>query len=247
MSDGRATGGQHALTSSSADPAGTPEGRTVRVLLVDDDHMVLQGLELMLGAHPRIRVVSAVGSGEEAPAATLAHRPDVVLMDVRMHARDGIETTAVVKALPNPPKVLILTTFDFQDITVGAVRSGADGVLLKTTSPTDLTTAILEVAAGRSYYSPAPASHLTDVVRDDSRSARADGAARALQLLSPRERDTLVLLALGGTNDGIARRLHVSVGTVKSHISAAQAKLGVSSRTELAVLAERGGLLDQET
>ncbi len=215
----------------------------IRILLVDDDPLVRSGLRLMLEASPDLLVVADVGSGEEAVPAIQAHRPDVVLLDYRMGELDGISTTQEVRRLDRPPKVVLLTTFDMDDLPVRAVRAGADGFLLKTAGPDEITRAVRDAAAGHAPFSPESAGHVMAHVRDDAAGGRRQDAARRVSVLSEREREICVLLAHGYTTAGAATRMHLAESTVKTHLRAAEAKLGVGSRAELAVLVDRAGLL----
>lgn len=214
-----------------------------RVLLVDDDPLVRSGLRLMLEASDDVLVVADVGSGEEAVPAIQAHGPDVVLLDYRMGELDGISTTREIRRLERSPRVVLLTTFDLDDLPVRAVRAGADGFLLKTAGPDEITRAVREAAAGHAPMSPESAGHVIAHLRDDLVGRRRAEAARAVAALSDRERDVCILLAGGATTAGAAARLHLSESTVKSHLRGAEAKLGVGSRAELAVLIDRAGLL----
>lgn len=215
----------------------------IRILLVDDDPLVRSGLRLMLEASSDLLVVADVGSGEEAVPAIHAHRPDVVLLDYRMGELDGISTTQEVLRLDRPPKVVLLTTFDMDDLPVRAVRAGADGFLLKTAAPDEITRAVRDAAAGHTPFSSESAGHVVAHVRDDAAGSRREDAARRMATLSDREREICVLLAGGGTTASAAARMHLAESTVKTHLRAAEAKLGVGSRAELAVLVDRAGLL----
>lgn len=214
-----------------------------RILLVDDDPLVRSGLRLMLEASPDLLVVADVGSGEEAVPAIHAHRPDVVLLDYRMGELDGISTTHEIRRLDDPPRVVLLTTFDMDDLPVRAVRAGADGFLLKTTGPDEITRAVRAAAAGHAPFSAESAGHVMAHVRDDAAGGRRQDAAARVSVLSEREREICVLLAQGQTTAGVATRMHLAESTVKTHLRAAEAKLGVGSRAELAVLVDRAGLL----
>lgn len=214
-----------------------------RVLLVDDDPLVRSGLRLMLEASPDLLVVADVGSGEEAVPAIHAHRPDVVLLDYRMGELNGIATTREIRRLDQPPKVVLLTTFDMDELPVRAVRAGADGFLLKTAGPDEITRAVRQVVAGHAPFSPESAGHVVAHVRDDAVGSRRQEAAQRVTALSDREREICVLLAGGGTTASAAARMHLAESTVKTHLRAAEAKLGVGSRAELAVLVDRAGLL----
>lgn len=215
----------------------------VRVLLVDDDPLVRSGLRLMLEASADLLVVGDVGSGEEAVPAIHAHRPDVVLLDYRMGELDGISTTQEIRRLEHPPTVVLLTTFDLDDLPVRAVRAGADGFLLKTAAPDEITRAVRMAAAGHAPISPESAGHVLAHVRDDGPARRGEEAAQRVADLSEREREICILLAAGATTASVAARIHLAESTVKTHLRAAEGKLGVGSRAQLAVLIDRAGLL----
>ena len=215
----------------------------IRVLLVDDDPLVRSGLRLMLEASTDLVVVADVGSGEEAVPAIHAHRPDVVLLDYRMGELDGISATREIRRLDPSPRVVLLTTFDMDDLPVRAVRAGADGFLLKTAAPDEITRAVRQAAAGHTPMSPESAGHVVAHVRDDDTGRRRAEAAQRVAALSDRERDVCVHLAGGATTGEVAARLHLSESTVKTHLRAAEAKLDVGSRAELAILVDRAGLL----
>lgn len=217
--------------------------RPSRVLLVDDDPLVRSGLELMLSSADDVEVVAAVGDGDQVVHAAQAHRPDVVLMDVRMPRVDGITATRTLTALPSPPRVLVLTTFDEDRAVLRAVEAGASGFLLKTASPGEILAAVRDVAAGEGVVSPSSVKDLLTHVAADPVVTRRRETAGRLAGLTERERAVAVLVAKGCSNGQIARQLFVSEATVKSHLAAAQARLDCSNRVEIAVLVERAGLL----
>jgi DNA-binding NarL/FixJ family response regulator len=221
----------------------THDDPAVRVLLVDDDPMVCQGLELMLSSAPDVEVVGRAADGDEAVAAVQAHRPDVVLMDVRMQRVDGLAATRAVLAEPRPPRVLVLTTFGEDDEAVRAVQSGAAGFLLKTESPQAIIAAVRGVAAGDGVLSGGPAARVLAHLQGDPRRVVRDRAALQFAGLTDREREVAALVAAELTNEQIARRLHLGLGTVKSHLATIQAKLACSGRVGIAVLADRAGLM----
>jgi DNA-binding NarL/FixJ family response regulator len=206
---------------------GTVPTRRIRVLLVDDDPWVCAGLQLVLSSAEDVEVVSAVHDGDEVPAAVRAHRPDVVLMDVRMRRVDGITATRELRRLPNPPRVVVR----------------AAGFLLKTAGPAEILAAVRDAAAGAAPISARSARALFDHVAADPAASARRAAADALSRLSDREREVVVAVARGWSNADIARELFLSEATVKTHLSSAQAKLGCRNRVEVAVLVERAGLL----
>jgi DNA-binding NarL/FixJ family response regulator len=213
----------------------------VRVLIVDDDALVRSALAMMLDGTHGIRVVGEAGDGAEVPAALDAHPVDVVLMDLRMPRVDGITATARVRARPDPPEVVVLTTFDADEGVLRALRAGASGFLLKDTPPTDLVAAVLKVAAGDPILSPRITRRLMARAAEDS-SAR-DRARRALAELSDREREVAAAVGRGRSNGEIAAELHMGVATVKAHVSHVLLKLGLDNRTQIALLAHDAELV----
>ncbi len=210
----------------------------IRVLLVDDDPMVCQGLSLMLEQVDDLAVVGSVHDGDEVIAAIDRHHPDVLLMDVRMQRMGGIEALGAVRRLTRPPKVLMLTTFDHDDIMMRAVGAGVDGFLLKTASPTEIVAAIRCVAAGESALSPRSARQLIDHLQQHAMPSRV-AAQKRLAELTERELDVAQHVAAGATNAQISARLYTSEATVKTHLRNIQDKLGLTGRVELAVLVTR--------
>lgn len=216
--------------------------RPVRVLLVDDDPMVCSGLRMILGrgSGGRIEVVAAVHDGDEAVGAVQRHHPDVVLMDVRMPRMDGITATARVRALPSPPEVIVLTTFDSDDEPFRAAEAGANGFLLKTESPEDLVGHVRAVAAGEGAVSKRTARQFMAQWRQEGTGPARD-ARRVLARLTPREREVADRVAQGLSNSEIADQLYVSASTVKAQLAMIQDKLGVTNRVMIAVLVTQGG------
>ncbi|GAA2158595.1 LuxR family two component transcriptional regulator [Humibacillus xanthopallidus] len=211
----------------------------VRVMLVDDDPMVRMGLRHMLGAASDLEVVAEVSDGDKVVAAVQAHRPDVIVLDVRMARMGGIETIAAVKARPEAPKVLMFTVFDHDDVAQRAIRAGADGFLLKTASPEEICGGIRNVAEGLGAVSPKTAAQLFTQVRDDPAATRRDAARRLMATLTTRERNVVSGLTRGLTNADLARELYVSETTVKTHLQSAFTKLGVDNRVQAGVIADR--------
>ena len=217
--------------------------RPHRVLLVDDDAMVRTGLRLILQSADDIEVVAEAGDGDEVVPAVHAHHPDVVLMDLRMARMDGVAATQEVRALPEPPQVVVLTSWDVDDAVLRSLVAGAAGFLLKSAGPTDIVGAVRAVAAGDAVLSPQSTRRVLDHIAQDSCDAERRRAEELTVLLSDRERDVTVAVGNGLGNAEIARQLYVSEATVKTHLAAAQHKLGARNRVEVAVLAERAGLL----
>jgi DNA-binding NarL/FixJ family response regulator len=214
----------------------------VRVLLVDDDPMLRSGLRLMLAPDPSVEIVGQAADGDELLAAVDRHRPDVVLMDVRMERVDGVTATRLLQSQPDPPAVIVLTTFDTGDLVIRALEAGALGFLLKDTSPDDLVRAIHVVAAGESMLSPSVARQLVGLVAGDGRAGeRRERARSLLERLTPRERDVAYAVARGDTNADIAQALHLSVGTVKGHVTQLLEKLEATNRVQIAVVVHDAG------
>jgi len=212
----------------------------LRVVLVDDQPLVRAGIAFILSTEPGITVASEAGNGELGVAAVAAHRPDVVLMDVRMPVMDGLAATRAVRAADGPP-VLILTTFDDDDVLWGAVEAGAAGFLLKDTPGDDLVRAIRSVAAGGSWLDP----RVTPRLLAGLRAARPAGAPAPdrLERLSERELEVLALIAKGASNVEIATDLYVSERTVKGHVGSIFAKLGARDRAAAIISAYDAGLV----
>ncbi|MEU5957822.1 response regulator transcription factor [Streptomyces sp. NPDC047525] len=210
--------------------------RVIRVVVVDDEALVRSGFELILNASQDVRVVAtAVGAG--ALDAVRRERPDVLLLDIRMPDVDGLSVLSAVRALPKPPVVAMLTTFDTDEYVLSALRTGAAGFLLKDTEPEHLAQLVRTLAAGGVVLSPR-ASHA--VLRGHP---EADEGVARVGRLTEREREVLVLVAGGLSNGEIGARMHLSAATVKDHVSAILGKLRVSSRVQAALLAQRAGLL----
>ena len=211
----------------------------IRVLIVDDQVLVRTGFRLILSAEPDIEVVGEAGDGREAIALARATAPDVVLMDVRMPDVDGIEATAAIVQEPTSPRVLVLTTFDLDDVVYDALRAGASGFLLKDAPEERLLTAIRVVADGGSLFAPSVTRRL---IEEFSRRA-APAAPPTLEELTPRELEVLRLVAGGLSNGEIAARLVVSEHTVKTHVAHILQKLDLRDRTQAVVLAYESGLV----
>ncbi|MFE3652521.1 response regulator [Streptomyces sp. NPDC059152] len=213
----------------------------IRVLIVDDDALVRLGLTDLLDGDPGIEVAAQASDGLHAIEQTTAHRIDVALVDVRMPRMDGITATARLRALPHPPKVITLTTFDLDDYVYSALAAGADGFLLKDTEPAEILRAVHLVAAGSAMLHPAAARRVIDRYHATSRPQAAAARARVGRL-TPREDDVLALLAQGDTNADIAARLGMRESTVKAHVSRILAALDVSNRVQAALLARDAGI-----
>ena len=215
----------------------------IRVLLVDDDPLVRSGQRMMLSGDGDIAVVGEAADGAEVHGAVAEHRPDVVLMDVRMPGVDGIAATEELRSGDGTgPQVLVLTTFDADATVVRVLRAGAAGYLLKHTEPERIVEAVRRAAAGEPVLSPSVARALMDRVagQDPAEGARAprrrERARTRLELLSTREREVAEAVTAGLSNAEIADRLYMSMGTVKAHVSSALTKLDLSGRIQPALL-----------
>ncbi|GAB2684253.1 response regulator transcription factor [Thalassiella azotivora] len=215
-----------------------------RVLLVDDDPLVRAGLAMILSSAADLEVVGEAGDGADAVDAVRAHRPDVVLMDIRMPRLDGLAATEAVTALNPAPKVVVLTTFDLDDYVFRALRCGASGFLLKDTPPRELVHAVQVVAAGDAMLSPAVTRRLIGHFAAGGAHSQKEQARARLDVLTDREREVLVSVGEGRSNAEIGRTLFMSEATVKAHVSKLLTKLGLSNRVQVAILAHDAGLLD---
>src|SRR4051794_3784148 len=192
---------------------------------------------MMLAGAAGIEVVGEAGDGREVLAAIDVHRPDVVLMDIRMPQLDGIDATRLVRSQPSPPAVIVLTTFDADELVLRALRAGAAGFLLKDTPPAEIVRAIEHVDAGDSMLSPAVTRRLIALVAADD-GGRRDQARARLEALSAREREVACAVGRGAANAEIAAELHMSVATVKAHVSRLLVKLEVENRVQVALLVQ---------
>jgi DNA-binding NarL/FixJ family response regulator len=214
-----------------------------RVALVDDDPLVRSALTLMLGGQPDLEVIGEAGDGRAGLALVERLRPDVVLMDIRMPRVDGLAATRALHARSEPPRVIVLTTFDADDHVVEALAAGADGFLLKDTPPPQIIAAIRAVAAGDPMLSPSVTRTLIQRLRDDADDDRSETAARRLELLTGREHDVALAVGRGLSNAEIAGELHLSVPTVKAHVSRLFDKLGATNRVQIAICVHDAGLV----
>ena len=207
---------------------------TIRILLVEDQTLMRQGLKTILDLEPGFKVVGEAGDGEMGARLALELRPDIILMDVQLPGQSGVETTAAICAAWPQAKVIILTTFDRDDYVFHGIRAGALGYLLKDTPADNLIETIRRVHAGEVFIQPTIASRaLRELVRPQT---------DPLTPLSEREREVLVLLAQGSSNREIAQKLVIAEGTVKTHVSNIMAKLQAENRTQAANIARRYGL-----
>ncbi|NUR91479.1 MAG: response regulator transcription factor [Nonomuraea sp.] len=208
----------------------------IRVLIVDDDALVRAGLSMILGGADDIEIVAEGGDGAEVPPLVAEHRPDVVLMDIRMPGVDGLTATERLRGTRQPPEVVVLTTFHADAQVLRALRAGAAGFLLKDIPPGELVGAIRKVAAGEPILSPAVTRQLITHVSDGGAGDRRDLARDRLDRLSEREREVAVAVGQGRSNAEIAAELFMSVATVKAHVSRVLTKLGLNNRVQIALL-----------
>lgn len=216
------------------------EREPVRVVIVDDDQLVRVVLRLVIDGEPDLTVVAEAADGDAAIAVVDEQRPDVVLMDVRMPGRDGLSATREILTRRVPPRVLMLTTFDSDALVLGALEAGALGFVLKDTPPPRILDAVRTVAEGNPVLSPTATARViaaatgprSSYARDSTREA----ARRQLAALTERELETARAIADGLGNPEIARRLHISIATVKAHTSNLFAKLAVENRVQIALL-----------
>jgi len=214
---------------------------TINVVIADDQGMVRSGFSVLLNAQHDIEVIGEAVNGQEAVTQAASLHPDVILMDVRMPVLDGLQATRQITAMDDPPKILVLTTFDLDDYVYEALRSGASGFLLKDASARELAEAVRLVAAGDALLAPG-------VTRRRIAEFARMGAPRAprrkqLEGLTERESEVLALVARGMSNGEIADHLVVAEQTVKTHVSRILMKLGLRDRTQAVVLAYESGLV----
>jgi DNA-binding NarL/FixJ family response regulator len=223
--------------------SGHPRGDApaIRVVLVDDEQLVRSGLRMILESACDIEVVGEAADGGGAVEQVRLHRPDAVLMDIRMPGMDGLAATRQLDALPDPPKVIMLTTFELDEYVHAALENGAVGFLLKDTPPRDLIQAVRTVADGNAMLAPAVTRRL--IAEFAARGGtRAVAARKRLEVLTDREREVAVVVAQGLSNAEIGRRLFMSEATVKAHVSRVLAKLDLTNRVQAAILVHDAGL-----
>jgi DNA-binding NarL/FixJ family response regulator len=211
----------------------------IRVLVADDQPLVRSGFRMILEERDDLELVGEAADGEQAVALARELDPDVILMDVRMPHLDGVEATRRLVDANTRAKILVLTTFDLDEYVYAAIRAGASGFLLKDVQPTDLVDAIRVVAAGNSLFGPAATERLVARFSTGGPSL----PTRSLDDLTDREREILRLLASGRSNAELARELHLSETTVKTHVSAVLRKLGVRDRVQAVIAAYDAGLV----
>ncbi|MFG1809512.1 response regulator [Streptomyces sp. NPDC049040] len=214
---------------------------TIRLLIVDDQELIRTGFRLFLQTQGDLEVVGEAADGAEAISQAAALRPDVVLMDIRMPRMDGVEATARLTASASPPRVLVLTTYDLDEYVFGALRAGASGFLLKDASRERLLEAIRVVHAGDALLSPSVTRRLIEDYATRTEPLRPPAGQSAG--LTPRERETLILVARGLSNPEIAAHLVVTEATVKSHVGSMFAKLHLRDRAQAVVFAYENGFV----
>ncbi|MEV5911268.1 response regulator [Streptomyces chartreusis] len=216
------------------------EPAPVRVVIVDDEQLVRLALRLVIDGEPDLTVVAEAADGYAAITVVDQQRPDVVLMDIRMPGRDGLSTTRELLSRPAPPRVLMLTTFDSDDLVLGALRAGALGFVLKDTPPARILDAVRTVADGNPVLSPAATARViaaaTGPQSSEARRSSREAARKQLSALTERELDTARAIADGLGNPEIAERLRISIATVKAHTGNLFAKLAVENRVQIALL-----------
>jgi DNA-binding NarL/FixJ family response regulator len=212
---------------------------TIRVLIVDDDALVRTGLSMMLAGADDLEIVGEADDGTAVAGLVTEHAPDVVLMDIRMPRMDGLAATEILRAGPDAPEVIILTTFDADEHVVRALRAGVGGFLLKDTPPPEIINAIRRVVAGEPILSPSVTRRLIAQVTE----ARRSPAQNRLEQLSDREREVVIAIGQGKSNAQIGAELYMSVATVKAHVSRLLTKLGLNNRVQVALLAHDAGLV----
>ncbi|MFI9559494.1 response regulator [Nonomuraea endophytica] len=208
---------------------------TVRIVIADDEDLIRAGLRIILDSEPDLSVVGEAADGAAVIPVVRRERPDVVLMDVRMPAVDGIQATRQLVAMEEPPKVLVVTTFENDDYVYDALRAGADGFLLKRTRPEELVSAIRTVARGESLLFPAAIRGLAG--------SRPRVPVPGIERLTGREGDVLRLMTKGLSNGEIAAELVVSAETVKTHVGNVLTKLGARDRTQAVIAAYESGFV----
>ncbi|MBM7789186.1 response regulator transcription factor [Tenggerimyces flavus] len=218
---------------------------TIRVVLADDETMIRAGVKAILGTEPSIEVVAEGANGHEAVELVRSHRPDVVLLDIRMPGLDGLAAAAEIRKVRPETAVVMLTTFGEDAYVARALSSGANGFLLKASDPRELIAAVRAVADGAAYLSPTVARQVINQLSGTAY-ARGEEARALLGQLTDREREVLALVGQGLSNAEIARRLHLVEGTVKSYVSTILTRLDAKNRVQAAILAYEAGLVDRD-
>jgi len=214
----------------------------VKIVLVDDDPLVRAGLRIILSSASDLELVGEADDGNRALAVVREHRPDVVLMDIRMPEMDGITATAALRRLLPAPQVIVLTTFHADEQVLNALRAGAGGFLLKDTPPADIVNAVRLVASGEAMLSPSVTRTLLAHVGDAGTSERRRAAGQRLATLTDREREVAVAVGTGASNAEVAASLFISEATVKAHVSRLLTKLDAANRVQIAIVVHDASL-----
>ncbi|MGH8951820.1 MAG: response regulator [Acidimicrobiia bacterium] len=220
-------------------PAANEGSVVIRVALADDDALIREGLRMILEQADGLQVTATADDGLEAIEVARAHRPDVMLMDVRMPRLDGIEATRQIIDAGGTTRVIILTTFELDEYVFEALRAGASGFLLKRSEPEQLIEAIRVVASGEALLSPSVTKRL---IQEFTR-ARPSGDTGRVSALTDREREVLALIGQGLSNQELAERLFIADNTVKTHVKRILAKIGARDRAQAVVMAYESGLV----
>ncbi|MGH9123672.1 MAG: response regulator [Acidimicrobiales bacterium] len=216
----------------------------IRVLLVDDQELLREGLRMMIDAQPDMQVAGQAADGAQAVAAVRRLQPDIVVMDIRMPVLDGVEATRQICAEwapPDGPRVIVLTTFDLDEYVAAALQAGASGFLLKDAAPADILSAVRVVAAGDALLAPSVTRRLIDRFATRRELAHL-GPPPGLDALTEREREVMALVVRGLSNAEVGAELYLSEATVKTHVGRILTKLAVRDRVQLVILAYQHGL-----
>ncbi|MFJ8229116.1 response regulator [Streptomyces sp. NPDC094448] len=230
-------------TAAAGPSPGTPP---VRVLLADDEAMIRAGVRAILATEPGIEVVAEAGDGRQAVELALRHRPDVALLDIRMPGTDGLRAAEELRRAAPSVGLIVLTTFSEDEYIARALAAGVSGFLVKSGDPRELLSGVRAVADGAAFLSPAVARRVIDRF-EGGRLSRTTEARRRLAPLTGREGEVVALVGAGLSNAEIAGRLHIVEGTVKAHVSAVLARLGLRNRVELAILAYEAEAVARDT
>jgi len=239
-------GGTFLADAASTDAGGSGAATPIRVVVVDDQAMIRLGLRMILDNEPDIEVVGEAGDGRAGAAMARALRPDVVLMDIRMPRMDGIEAAATIVRELADVQVLILTTFGEDEYVAQALRAGAAGFLLKDADPDLLVAAVRQVRDGNAVLDPAVTRAVVRsyvALAERASDAVGQGKDAELDALTPREREILLAVARGWSNQQVGQQLHLSEATVKSHVRSILTKLGLANRVQLVIRAYEAGLV----
>jgi DNA-binding NarL/FixJ family response regulator len=218
------------------------DGEKIRLVICDDQTIVCEGLRAILATVPEVKVVGIAHNGQEAVDCAAATHPDLVLMDLKMPTMDGVQATRLIRERCPETQVIILTTYDTEDWVINAVRSGAAGYILKDTPREELVQTIVDTVNGRNHVDPQVAGKLLNYIAHPLVAPPSMPDQKLISTLSDREREILRFLGRGYTNAEIAQSLFLTEGTVKNYVSALLAKLGVTDRTQAALLAVRNAM-----